>query len=118
MTDNELIRVATGHRDCCGYMIYDGDTVITRNGHGRVAWIQGKWYLRFSGLDVEALNRYPADAIRRLTEDGTIASVPSVGQETIVPGQRNDCPTIVPSIVPPSKRSKSVGYLHNGTMGQ
>ena len=118
MIEELLIHASTGHRDCCGDMIHEGDMVITKDGHGRIVWLDRKWWLRFSDQSVEALNRFPADALRRVAEDGTIASVPPMGQETIVPGQRNDCPTIVPSIVPPSKRSKSVGYLHNGTMGQ
>ena len=58
-------------------MIYDGDTVVTRNGHGRAVWLEGKWYLKFSDLSVEALNRYPAGELRRVTENVTDGTVPT-----------------------------------------
>jgi hypothetical protein len=122
MIEDLVKNAATGHRDCCGDMIHEGDTVITGNGHGRVVWLEGKWWLKFSDMSVEALNRYPAGALRRVAEDGTIGSVPPLvpasDRETIVPGQRNDCPADCPDIVPPIKRSPSVGYINNGTMGQ
>ena len=122
MIEDLLIHASTGHRDCCGEMIHEGDNVVTGNGYGRIVWLEGKWWIRFSDLSVERLNRYPANALRRVAEDGTIASVPSLvpapGAETIVPGQRNECPADCPDTVPPIKRSTSVGYLHNGTTGQ
>lgn len=118
MSTNELIHVATGHRDCCGDMIYEGDTVVTRKGHGRAVWLENKWYLQFSDLSVEALNHYPAGELRRLVDSGTKAVIPALGQESIVPGQRNDCPTHCPAIVPRITRSESIGYINNGTTGQ
>ena len=118
MIEDLVKNAATGHRDCCGDMIHEGDTVITRNGHGRVVWLEGKWWLEFSTHAVERLNRYPASELRRVAENGTIGFVPSQEDETIVPGQENECPTDCPATVPQVKRSASVGYINNGTMGQ
>lgn len=58
-------RIPTGHRDCCGDMIHEGDTVHTRDGNGRIHWIQEQWWLMFSDLSVKALNKYPASELRR-----------------------------------------------------
>ena len=113
-----LANCPTGHRDCCGDMVHEGDTVISRNGQGRIHWIQEKWWLMFSDLSVEALNRYPAKELRRLVRDGTKASVPGLSHETTVPGQQNDCPAHCPTTVPQVKCSQSVGYINNGTVGQ
>ena len=118
MSTNELIHVATGHRDCCGDMIYEGDTVVTRNGHGRAVWLEERWYLQFSDLSVEALNRYPAGELRRLVEDMTMGVVTPVVTESIVTVTKNDCHTHCPAIVPRITRSESIGYINNGTMGQ
>ena len=111
MTNNESIRVATGHRDCCGDMIYDGDTVVTRNGHGRAVWLEGKWYLKFSDLSVEALNRYPAGELRRLQESVTIPSVTPDVTKSIVTVTKKDCHTDCHGIVTAIRRSDSVGYI-------
>lgn len=118
MSEDRLRTAVTGHRDCCGDMIRRRDTVITRDGEGRVIWVVRKWWIVYPGRRAEALNRYPAKEIRRVSEDGTIASVPVRDDETIVPGQRNDCPVHCPAIVPPVRRSDSVGYISCGTMGQ
>lgn len=61
----EKNRIPTGHRDCCGDMIHEGDTVYTRSGNGRIVWIENRWWLQFSDLSVEALNRHPAAELRR-----------------------------------------------------
>lgn len=61
----EKNRIPTGHRDCCGDMIHEGDTVYTRGGNGRIVWIENRWWLQFSDLSVEALNRHPAAEFRR-----------------------------------------------------
>lgn len=111
MSTNELIHVATGHRDCCGDMIYEGDTVVTRNGHGRAVWLEDKWYLQFSDLSVEVLNHYPAGELRRLVEDVTKGAVTPVVTESIVTVTKNDCHTDCHSIVTGIKRSPSVGYI-------
>lgn len=118
MIEERLRYARTGHRDCCGDMIRRRDTVITRDGEGRVVWVVRKWWIVYPGHRAEALNKYPAGEIRKVTKDGTIAFVPSWDNKSIVPGQQNDCPTHCPAIVPQVKRSASVGYINNGTMGQ
>ena len=118
MIEERLKYARTGHRDCCGDMIRRRDTVITRDGEGRVIWVSRKWWVVYQWHRAEALNRYPAEEIRRVSEDGTIDSVPGLSHETTVPGQRNDCPVHCPATVPQVKRSQSVGYITNGTMGQ
>ena len=56
--------------------------------------------------------------LRRVSGNGTIGSEPGLSRETIVPGQRNDCPAHRPTSVPQVKCSPSVGYINNGTVGQ
>ena len=77
-------RIATGHRDCRGKMIHEGDTVYVPDGNGVyiwrgvIVWEDGKWWLSF-GQGMNNLNRYSAEALLRGSEDGTIAGQP-VGQ--------------------------------------
>ena len=118
MIEERLKYARTGHRDCCGDMIRRRDTVITRDGEGRVIWACGKWWIVYHGRRAEALNKYPAGEIRKVSEDGTIDSVPALSHKSIVPGQRNDCPAQCPAIVPSIKRSVSIGYINYGTVGQ
>ena len=67
-------RTATGHFDCCGDMIYSGDTVTTRRGDALVFWVGGgRWMLHYDDAYVESLNRYGKDDIRR-AQDGTIGT--------------------------------------------
>lgn len=77
MIENRLKYARTGHRDCCGDMIRRRDTVITRDGEGRVIWACGKWWVVYPGRRAEALNRYPAAELRRVTEKVTVGSVPT-----------------------------------------
>ena len=92
MIEERLKHARTGHRDCCGDMIRRRDTVITRDGVGRVVWAGSKWWVRYQGRPTEALNKYPAAELRRVSE-------------------HEDCHGIVQSI----KRSQSVGYITNVT---
>jgi hypothetical protein len=89
MIEDLVKNAATGHRDCCGDMIHEGDTVITRNGHGRVVWLEGKWWLKFSTQDVERLNRYPASELRRITEETTVGDLQTCD---------NDCDNAVTTV--------------------
>ena len=84
---------------------------LTRNGHGRAVWLEGKWYLKFSDLSVEALNRYPAGELRRLQESVTIPSVMPDVTKSIVTVTKKDCHTDCHGIVTAIKRSDSVGYI-------
>lgn len=118
MIEERLKYARTGHRDCCGDMIRRRDTVVTRDGMGRVVWAGQKWWIRYYGRPAEALNKYPAGEIRRLSEDGGTVGQYPLSQESIVPGQRNDCPEHCPGIVQGLKRSASIGYITNGTTGQ
>lgn len=62
-------RTATGHFDCCGDMIYNGDTVTTRRGDAVVFWVGGgRWMLHYDDAYVESLNRYGKDDIRRVEQ--------------------------------------------------
>ena len=70
-----LANCPTGHRDCCGDMIRRRDTVITRDGEGRVIWVSRKWWVVYQWHRVEALNRYPAEEIRRVAENATIGTL-------------------------------------------
>jgi hypothetical protein len=76
MIEERLKYARTGHRDCCGDMIRRRDTVITRDGVGRVVWAGLKWWVRYPGRPAEALNKYPAAELRRVTEDVTVGTVP------------------------------------------
>jgi len=76
MIEERLKHARTGHRDCCGDMIRRRDTVITRDGVGRVVWAGQKWWVRYQGRPAEALNKYPAAELRRVTENVTVGTVP------------------------------------------
>lgn len=76
MIEDRLKYARTGHRDCCGDMIRRRDTVITRDGVGRVVWAGLKWWVRYPGRPAEALNKYPAAELRRVTENVTVGTVP------------------------------------------
>lgn len=77
MIEERLKHASTGHRDCCGDMIRRRDTVITRDGVGRVVWAGLKWWIRYQGRPAEALNKYPAAELRRVSEDVTVGTVPT-----------------------------------------
>lgn len=76
MIEERLKYARTGHRDCCGDMIRRRDLVITRDGEGRVVWAGRKWWVRYHGRPAEALNKYPAAELRRVTENVTVGTVP------------------------------------------
>ena len=120
MIEERLKYARTGHRDCCGDMIRRRDTVITRDGVGVVVWACRKWWIRYQGRPADALNKYPAAELRRVTEDVTVGTVPTcdnnpLSQESIVTGQRNDCHEHCHGIVQSVKYSQSVGYINNVT---
>ena len=75
MIEERLKYARTGHRDCCDDMIRRRDTVITRDGEGRVIWACGKWWVTYPGRRAEALNKYSAEEIRRVAENATIGSL-------------------------------------------
>lgn len=75
MIEERLKYARTGHRDCCGDMIRRRDTVITRDGEGRVIWACGKWWLHYQGQGVKALNEYPAGELRRVADGYTIGDL-------------------------------------------
>lgn len=62
----------TGHYDCCGQMISEGDTVVVKHGQdhpiAHVIWIDSRWMLRFSDGSLEALNRHGKNCIRRVQQ--------------------------------------------------
>ena len=118
MIEEKLKYACTGHRDCCGDMIRRRDTVATRDGVGRVVWAGKKWWVRYQGRPAEALNKYPAAELRRVSEDGGTVGQYPLSKESIVPGQRDNENEHCPDIVHGIKRSASMGYLNNGTMGQ
>jgi hypothetical protein len=89
MTEKRLRYARTGHRDCCGEMIRRRDTVITRDGEGRVVWVVRKWWIVYPGHRAEALNKYPAGELRRVTEEATIGTVPTCD---------NDCDNAVTTV--------------------
>ena len=115
MIEERLKYARTGHRDCCGDMIRRRDTVITRDGIGRVVWAGLKWWVRYQGRPAEALNKYPAAELRRVAEDGGTVGQWPLSQESIVTGQKNDCHEDCRDIVQGVKRSQSVGYITNVT---
>ena len=88
MIEERLKYARTGHRDCCGDMIRRRDTVVTRDGVGRVVWAGLKWWVRYQGRPAEALNKYPAAELRRVAEDGGTVGQWPLSQESIVTGQK------------------------------
>ena len=118
MRRKDLERARTGHMDCCGEMICRRDRVTTKDGTGRVAWACGKWWIVYLGRRAVALNDYPAESLRRERDNGTDVIVLPDSDESIVPGQRNYCPTDCPAFVPHVTLSESVGYVSSGTVGQ
>jgi len=63
----------------------------------------------------EALNKYPAAELRRVSEDGGTVGQWPLSQESIVTGQKNDCHEDCRGIVQSIKRIQSVGYITNVT---
>lgn len=102
--EERLKYARTGHRDCCGDMIRRRDTVITRDGAGRVVWACGKWWVRYPGKPAEALNKYPAAELRRVTEEVTVTNA-----KKSVTGS-------VTGSVTHLKRSPSTGYIKSVTV--
>jgi len=80
-------RTNTGHRDCCGKDINGFDIVVTKDGEGHVIWGRGKWWILFRGGPMKALNSYPAEALRKVENDGTMTGQRSMSHQAIVPGQ-------------------------------
>ena len=54
----------------------------------------------------------------RVSEDGGTVGQYPLSKESIVPGQRDNENEHCPDIVHGIKRSASIGYINNGTMGQ
>ena len=111
MRRNDLKRARTGHMDCCGKMVCRKDWVTTKDGTGRVAWACGKWWIVYPGRRAAALNDYPAEGLRRESDDVTIESVTPVVTESIVTEPQNNCHTHCHSIVTRVKHFESVHYI-------
>ena len=79
--------IATGHFDCFGEMIREGDTVVTANGEATVIGQEKHWKLHYRDGHLESLNFYGKSHIRRVSKDGTMTFVPSSVPQSIVPGQ-------------------------------
>lgn len=58
-------RISTGHRDCCGDMIHEGDTVFTWTGEAVVTTTEKRWFLSYPDGRLEPLNDYGSGVIRR-----------------------------------------------------
>lgn len=58
-------RISTGHRDCCGDMIHEGDTVCTRTGEAVVTSTEKRWLLSYPDGRLEPLNHHGSEVIRR-----------------------------------------------------
>ena len=63
-------RTPTGHRDCCGEMICEGDHVVTRHGESVVIAVEKSWRLRYQDGHLEPLNCYDACRLRRACDNG------------------------------------------------
>jgi len=86
----EKHRTPTGHRDCCGDMICEGDTVVTRHGESRVISVDKSWRLQYEDSHLEPLNCYDACRLRRMCDNGVttenIVTAEGVTKNGIVTG--------------------------------
>ena len=124
MIEDRLKYARTGHRDCCGDMIRRRDTVITRDGAGRVVWACGKWWVRYPGLLLKALNGYRADGLRRVTEEVTVGTAGTCDRGcdrgcdsdvTVTNAQKSVTGSVTGSVTH-LKRSPSTGYIKSVTV--
>lgn len=124
MIEERLKYARTGHRDCCGDMIRRRDTVITRDGAGRVVWACGKWWIRYQGRPAEALNKYPAAELRRVTEEVTVGTAGTCDRgcdrgcdsDVTVTNAKKSVTGSVTGSVTHLKRSPSTGYIKSVTV--
>jgi hypothetical protein len=62
----ETDHIPTGHRDCCGEMIRQGDDIVTRHGQGTVEWDGNAWKIHYQDGHLEPLNCYDKSRLRRV----------------------------------------------------
>ena len=87
--------INTGHRDCCGEVIHEGDKVVTVSGTGTIQWDGSAWRILYEDGHLEPLNAYDKSRIRRW--DNTIHARDNGRDNGIMlRDNKNDCPTIVP----------------------
>lgn len=89
-------RTPTGHRDCCGEMICEGDHVVTRHGESVVIAVEKSWRLHYEDGHLEPLNCYDACRLRRVSEAWDNGRDNGMGQDLL----SRDKEMIVPQIVP------------------
>lgn len=87
--------INTGHRDCCGEAIREGDKVVTVSGEGAIEWDGSAWKIHYLDGHLEPLNCYDQSRIRRW--DNTGQSRDNRRDNGTMPrDNQNYCPTIVP----------------------
>ena len=68
MSKPAINNLMTGHNDCCGQMIKEGDQVVTANGTGTVRWVCSAWRILYEDGHIEPLNAYGKDRIRKVQQ--------------------------------------------------
>lgn len=80
---------ATGHRDCCGDMIHEGDTVFTRHGEATIIWDREAWRMKYTDGHLEPLNCWDSSNLRRCDNSVTMKNIVTgdgVTKKSIVTG--------------------------------